>query len=322
MKFDVTTVGDCQVDNFVRLEKYQIKSAAAHEKKLILDFAQKIPALEFKVFTGGNALNTAVSFSRLGLCTAICAVTGKDRWAEEIIDRLKQENINYENLRQDPKTQTDKSVVLVTGGERTILSFHSKKKYLFPPDIQTSWVYLTSLGPGFEQIYRQAGKFISSRKSRLAFNPGTRQLMHSVGAVRAMLKHTELLFVNLDEAKLIIATKSNDPKSLLKSLHNLGANIVVVTAGIKGAYAFGEDGFFQIKSFPAKRADATGAGDAFASGFAAAHINGENVSESLRWGSINAASEISQVGVQQGLLHKNAFLGVLRKYTKFQAKIF
>jgi len=50
--------------------------------------------------------------------------------------------------------------------------------------------------------------------------------------------------------------------------------------------------------------DDTGAGDAFAVGFVAAHLAGKEVVEAARWGSLNAAQVVQFIGAKRGLLER------------------
>jgi len=317
-KYQVTTFGDCSLDHFVVPTKYSIKKAKGGSL-LQFDFASKIPLSDFRLFPGGNALNTAVTFSRLGLATAIAAELGDDLESVVLKNRIDDLGIGTDYLRTSTH-ETDKSIILITRSERTILSFHCKKNYSFPKNLSTEWLYLTSLGDGFEKVYNQVLNFKKRSDLLIAYNSGSRQLQFALPAVRRMVRASEVVFMNLEEAVKIVGKKL-PPKSLLKALHSLGAHNVVITAGPKGAYGFDGHKTYFIKAFPAKRVDATGAGDAFASAATAALIYGQDLPEAMRWGSVNAAGEISQIGVQVGLLSKTALMKKLGAAKSFQAKI-
>ena len=91
---------------------------------------------------------------------------------------------------------------------------------------------------------------------------------------------------------------------LLKSLHSLGAKIVVITNGIKGSFAYDGERYYESGIYPGRTIETTGAGDSFASAFITAIIEGENILSALRWGAVNASSVVEQVGAQKGLLSK------------------
>lgn len=321
-KFDIITIGDCKADHFIKLDDYGILPSARGQKKLVLNYGQKIPVASFRFFAGGNPLNAAVSLARLGLRVGILTVLGADDDADRILKKIKEERIDTSLVVHDRLAETDRDAVLVTGGERTILGYHFEKKYHIPQKLDTRWIYLTSLGREFANVYDSVEKMVRGRLLSLAYNPGSRQLLGAIGHVRKMLNFADLTFVNLQEAQRICQSISPEPKQLLKKMRNLGAKTPVVTDGLRGAYAFSGSHFYKIGSFPAKRVDTTGAGDAFASAFTAAIIYGHDADEALRWGSMNAAGEIRQVGVQTGILEKSAMERILTHHKKFKAKEF
>jgi len=321
-RFDIVTVGDCKADHFVKLDDYKILKVRGGAPKLVLPFGKKIPVTGFHFFCGGNSLNSAVTFARLGLRPAVLTTLGGDTEGSHILEKMRAEKISVELVSIEKNSETDKSLILVAGGERTIFGYHCEKRYKFPSDLSTDWVYLTSLGSEFLSVYKAVGRGIRRKRFRLAYNPGTRQLLDSLAEVRRMIKHADLLFVNLQEAQTITASRTADAKKLLAGLRGLGAEVAVITDGSRGAYASDGARFLKIPAFPAKRVDATGAGDAFASAFTAAIIRGQSIAEALRWGSVNAAGEISQIGVHNGLCYKAQLLQALRKSPRFVAKSF
>ena len=320
-QFDIVTIGDCLIDHYIEPEDFRIVKTGAG-KKLVLNFARKIPAKRFIMFPGGNALNAAVGMRRLGLKTGIMTDLGEQEEAELIFKRIWTEGVDTALVQRRKGTETDKSVVLVTNGERTAITYHCKKKYKFNSDFQSKWIYLTSLGKGFEKMYSGVEKYKKRNRAKVAFNPGSRQLKNSIGAVRKMIRKTDMLFVNVGEAQKITGKKTNDIEVLMRHLHGMGARVVAITNGQKGAYCYDGKYTYRIACFPAKRVDATGAGDAFASSFTTAVIVGENISEAMRWGSINAAHEISEIGVQNGLLSKGKMQKALSKHMSFKARKF
>ncbi len=99
-------------------------------------------------------------------------------------------------------------------------------------------------------------------------------------------------------------TESRDVKALMRSIHDRGPKIILVTDGPKGAYMF--DGahayFMPIYPDPSPPFERTGAGDAFTSTFVAAIIKGSDIAGALQWAPINSMSVVQHVGAQKGLL--------------------
>ncbi len=77
---------------------------------------------------------------------------------------------------------------------------------------------------------------------------------------------------------------------------------IVVTAGAAGAYAGSSDGIFYCPALPADIHGTAGAGDAFATTFAALITLGHPVERALRSATVNAASVVGFADTQSGLL--------------------
>lgn len=309
-KFDIISIGDCSVDHFVVPSVYSV-GKSGRKKTLNLEYSAKIPAQEFKLFAGGNALNTAVSFGRLGLKTAIVTTIGDDAEAQMISDVVNSQKISSKFVRKDKNATTDKSVILVTGGERTVISYHCSKKYVMPDSFSTRWIYLTSLGDRYKPVYDRVRILRQKERFKVAYNPGSRQLMYAMADVRKILRSVDVLFLNLNEARMVAKTKTSDVKKILKLLYQMGPAQVVVTDGKKGAYGHDESGTYHVAIYQIERMDATGAGDAFASSTTAALLLGKSLTEAMRWGAVNSAFEVSKIGVQNGLLSKKVLMRIM-----------
>jgi sugar/nucleoside kinase (ribokinase family) len=94
-------------------------------------------------------------------------------------------------------------------------------------------------------------------------------------------------------------------KELLIKVKKLGPKIVVITDGKKGSYAMDEQGNFHHEGMhDSEVVERTGAGDGYTAGFIAARLHSLPVTEAMDWGSWNAASVVSKIGAEAGLLTK------------------
>jgi 2-dehydro-3-deoxygluconokinase len=96
-------------------------------------------------------------------------------------------------------------------------------------------------------------------------------------------------------------------------MHDIGPNVVVITDGPKGAYAYdGFEGFF-MRPFPDIKPpyDRTGAGDAFSATFTSAIALGKSLFDAFLWAPINSMSVVQYVGAQKGLLTQAEILKYL-----------
>ena len=312
--FDLLTIGDCTVDTYAMIdEKNPDVHLSADKKLLCLDYADKISIFEAGEAVGGNAANVAVGARRLGLKSALCTELGKDLNAEFILKQLKREKIDTSLVRLDKRNKTRYSLVINYRGERTILSYHSKRNYSLPSLPKAEWMYYTSLGEGFESLQNKLISYLRKHpETKLAVNPGSYQIKNGLAAFKKILSVTDLLFVNLEEAQRLSGKKLPVP-NLFAKLHTLGAEMIVITDGAKGSYA--SDGIMSyfLPPFPAKNISKTGAGDAYASGFLSAIFHHKYLSEAMQWGSANAAGVIGHIGAQVGLLTSTQLTVNLKK---------
>jgi ribokinase len=315
--FDIISIGDPTIDTFLIVKDVEIKEIDG-VKKAIINWGDKLPVEKFYRTVAGNAANNAVGSARLGLRTAYYCVVAHDTGGREIVHKMEKEKVSTRYIVQNDKHPTNASTVLSHDGERTIFVYHEHRKYKLPPLVHSGWIYLTSMGVGFETIYKDLSKYLDRYKARLGFNPGTFQLRAGPKKNEMMLKRTDLLSLNVEEAQSWVGECRQDPEELCKKLTKLGPKAVALTDGRRGAYSYSGEGFYYIAEYPGPRIEATGAGDAFTTAYIAGLAHGLPHKEALRWGPMNAGSVVQQVGPQAGLLTKTQMHEQLNKMKSFK----
>lgn len=323
-RYDIISIGDATLDHFMTLE--DVKLDCSHNKKhdvcmLCINYADKIAVNTLHKVIGGNAANNAVGSSRLGFKSAIYTVLGDDDTGYAIHEMLKREKVSDEYVRHAKGQETNFSVVLNHESERTILVYHVDRDYKLPKLKPADWLYFTSIGKGHDVIHEPVRKYVKKNKIKMGFNPGTFQLKEGGDVLKYLIEVTEVLFVNVEEAKRIVGNHK-DIKKLLRALHKMGAKIPVITDGPKGAFCFDGEKFWTIGTTPTEVIERTGAGDAFGTAVVAALMKGKNIQTALRWGTMNSASVIQFIGPQEGLLTEQKMKTWLRKFPDIKAKEF
>lgn len=305
-KYNIISIGDATLDSFVKMDSASLLcNLNKNNCWLCFTYADKIPIEELHFSAGGNACNNAVGSSRLGLKAAFYSVIGGDDSGRRIIEHVKKEGVSPEYLVIEKKKPTNYSVVLNYKTERTILVYHHKRSYKLPVFAPSQWIYLTSMGEGFKSIHNELLRALKKNGTKLAFNPGTHQLLAGRKILDPVLRACDLLILNREEGLMLLGLPADtDIKELMLAIHKVGPDIVVVTDGAKGAYAFDGHRNYYMKTMPAKVEERTGAGDSFSTGFIAALNHGCPLHEALQWGTANAASVIEHIGPQAGLLTK------------------
>jgi len=98
-------------------------------------------------------------------------------------------------------------------------------------------------------------------------------------------------------AEIQAATGLSDVASAVKAVHDYGAEIVIVTLGMKGAMLSVDGANYDVPAFPPERlVDPTGAGDAFMGGMLAEYVKGEDLLWCACAGSAAASLVVEAVG--------------------------
>lgn len=255
---------------------------------------------------GGGGTNAAVCFARTGNETIFMGNLAHDDAGEAVLACLDRENIDSSYVGY-LRGATGTSVVLLDAktGERTVLTHRGVSKTFrnFQPDdldlISPDWLYVTSLCGDMETLL---GFFEKAHAidARVMFNPGELELAESKKLI-GLLEDVDVLLVNKQEASRIV------PGVLLTELlGHLAAycETVLITDGNMGAIATDHHETYRLGVYEqVKVRDATGAGDAFGSGFLTKWANGAEFSEALQFASANAASVVQKYGAKSGILY-------------------
>lgn len=312
--FDFFCIGKSTVDQFLAINEFSTKCHLdARTGYLTFKHGEKIEVDKFEFSLGGNATNVAIGLSRLGLSAALCSETGEDEFAEKIRNWLDQEKIDRSHMIQT-KSASSFSVILNFKKERTIFTRRIKRENeLKFDDVSTKYLFLTSLDEGWRETYQNVLNFKIHHGFKLAFNPGTLQLTRGKDLVLKILEHTDILFLNKEEAEELVfghekRRHHNDReyiRSLLYKLQKQGAKIVVVTNGRYGSNVIDEEGnFYHEGLVPAEVIERTGAGDSYTAGFLAAIALGLSIKDAMKWGAVNSASVVEKIGAIEGLLSR------------------
>jgi sugar/nucleoside kinase (ribokinase family) len=322
MSLDVLAIGDVVTDAFIKLLDDRASTFEnEHGKFLAMPFGMKVPFDYAQVIEGvGNAANAAVSFSRLGLNSGLISNVGDDQFGRDIISALKKQEVDTRFVHINPKKISNYHYVLWYKEERTILIKHEEYDYHWPRFRSTDipkWIYFSSISKNaLDNYHDHVSDWLQENSEvKFAFQPGTFQIEAGVERLKALYERTTVLILNREEAVQVSGGNYDDVHELLNKLHELGPKTVVITDGPAGAYASDGNQRFKMPPYPdpAPPFERTGAGDAFASTFVAALIQGNNLEGALQWAPINSMNVVQHTGAQEGLLNERELGEFLKK---------
>ena len=313
---DFIAVGDCTVDEFIKLEDAQVHCDVDHERCTIsMNWGDKIPYAESILVPGvGNAANAAVAAARLGVSTGFISNVGDDRYGEEILDVFKQERVDTRYVRTNENTRTNHDYVLWYDAERTILVKHEDYPYAVPADLAApQWLYLSSAGRSVPFHLELAAWVAAHPEAKLAFQPSTFEMSLGTETLAPLYRASALVACNKQEAERILGKGDTAIEELLAAMHALGPSLVLITDGPNGAYASDGTERFKVPMYPDPKppVDRTGAGDATTSTIVVALALGLPLNEALAWGPVNSMSVLQDVGAQRGLLSREKLEALL-----------
>jgi sugar/nucleoside kinase (ribokinase family) len=247
-------------------------------------------------------------------------VVGSDQWGEKMIDNLKNEGVNTDCATIVEGEVSSFSVILSTGsGERVILYTPGTNVHLHDVTFhkeaasRMDWVYLNHIQEDSYMIQDDIIEILAKEgKPHFTWNPGSCQLDVGIDEEnnRTLLSHTDLIILNETEAQKF--TKTNSIEEAMKKMLEIGAKNACVTQGKEGATASDGTNIYHCPILEDTNVvDTTGAGDAFGTGVTWALLSGKDLQTGLLAGTINAASVLSAIGAQAGLLTDTEMLNRL-----------
>jgi sugar/nucleoside kinase (ribokinase family) len=317
---EVVTVGSATQDVFVTTRDINVMRLQSYDDEdafFAIPYGAKIDVEEMFITTGGGGTNTGVTFKRFGLTTSVLAKVGDDRSGRLIRERLKEEGIDDSLVVVDPDHRTGYSAIIMGfTEERTVLVYRGATLYLHDDDIDTDrlrqagMIFVGSLSGETARLYPMIAALCANRGIFLAANPGGTQFRAGLDAFRDVMQHLDVVFLNKEEAYTFTGIEpkrgGHDEREMLRIMHEAGAKRVVITEGAKGCQALDDEAYYSVPACKANVVSTLGAGDAFASGCAAALFKGEPLERALRYGAVNAAGVVQNIGAKRGILRWDA----------------
>ena len=334
-------IGGATIDTIIEYEEMETLVHQRHGAELsylMLEEGRKIEVTNQKVFTGGGATNTALSFKRQGYDIQLFCKIGLDSAGQFVLDEMKKFNISTDRVVFSKNTGTASSFIIPSlKGDRVVFAYRGANATLLtqelPLDIiaQANFMYITSLSRESSERLPDIVKAANRHKVPIAINPGVSQLSCGSGLLAKALVGIDILILNLKEAETLMHSLKSNQDTLVKPMAqelldinvkfedsqfnlreffttvlNIGPRIVVVTNGDEGVYvATAEKIYYHSPPVMEQVVNTLGAGDAFGSTFVGAIYNGKTIPEAIRCGIINSSSVIGYSDAKTGLLDQS-----------------
>lgn len=264
---------------------------------------------------GGAESNVAIGAARLGVPTAWMGRVGDDELGMLIEQRLRGERVDSRAVT-DPDLPTALMVKSRRRAGRSRVHYYrhgSAGSALCPDDVDTELIrgarvlHISGITPALSETARAATYHAIDMAREQGVPVSTdfnyRKALWTVQYAGAefqeLARRSDLVFASDDEAVMAVGEGTVGQRAA--RIAELGASQVVIKLGADGAFGYTARESHSVAAVPTDTVDHVGAGDAFAAGFLAALIDGENLVGRLRLGVRLGAYAVSVDGDWEGL---------------------
>ncbi len=345
--FDVITIGSATMDVFVESDEANIVSVRRKDKKtefMSYPYGSKLEITDFDSQVGGGGINTAVNFSNLGFKTSAIFKVGNDIYSRGIYKSFENKKVDLSNAIQSNEVSTGFSIILTSfEGDRTVLAHRGanalikKNEINFEAIKNSKLLYVAPLNGESNKVLDDIVNFARENGTFVCFNAGTTSIKKGFNYLKKIIETAQIVVMNKEEASMATGIQIRpdtreekfsdqlihpDLKTTFKKLKVCDYQVIVITDGGNGAYAYDGKNYYHCPIFEGPVVSTLGAGDAFASTFCAAlQRTQRNLGKSLMYASVNSAGVVSKFGATQGLLTFEEIEERLTKNPKYHYEI-
>jgi ribokinase len=275
--------------------------------------------LEGEVFeegAGGKGANQAVGVARLGARVAFVSRVGVDARGDALIAGLREAGVDERHVVRDREKPTGVALIAVNHqGDKQIVTAPGANRQLSESDIEATKeciAFARVLVVNLEVPLRAVEAAL-----RLAKASGARTLLDPAPAVplsEELLRLVDVIRPNAAEAEVLTNVKVHDVRSAAQCARVLiarGVGSAILQAGDSGDLVVTREEQHLLEHLAVDSVDATGAGDAFMAGLAAALAEGRSLLDAANLGSAAAAFSTTRLGARAGLPRREDLVSLL-----------
>jgi len=266
---------------------------------------------DYHRYLGGSPTNVAMNMARLGLNVQMVATVGKDGFGDYILNKLNETGITTSSVSEIETHPT--SVIFVNRTIHTpdFIAIRGADAYIEDTQIPNEILEQT-------KIFHTSCFALSRQPARDTIMSKAKKAKEAGCQLSIDINYSEQIWPNTSEVAQIIADYcaleplvkvSQDDmdrlfgaglshEQIFSNLHGFGAKLVCLTLGKNGA-KLSESGksVLELSALKVEKImDATGAGDAFWSGFLFSWLNGKTNQKSMETALEMAAVKLQNVG--------------------------
>ena len=266
---------------------------------------------------GGDTSNFAISAARQGASAGYCSALGDDAHGRMRPNSLARSGMDHTNVRTDRDGYT--AIYFVThdasGHQFTFMRSGSAASRMKPADLpreaiasakvlHISGISLAISATACDTCYEAIG-IARAAGVQVSFDTNLRLKLWPIDRARAVMtdvmRSCDICLPSIDDVNAI--TGISEPDALVDHCLSLGAKIVALKLGERGAIVADGSQRHRIASHPCKPVDATGAGDTFGGAFVTRLVAGDDLLAAGRYAVVAAALSTEGYGAVDPIPH-------------------
>lgn len=290
MKNKIVVIGSSNVDLIMRMDRLPEKG-------------ETVTDAEFFQVYGGKGANQAVGAVRAGGNVAFVNCVGDDAYTPQMLENFRNDGLDIRFVFQETGIASGHALVMIGGEGNNYLSVAPGANYKLTPELIDRAIPVIDEAAMIIMQYEIPAETIKY-VFEIAELKGIPVLWNFAPARSFDLSYvaqTTILVVNETEAAFLSGRKVETDEEVefaALKLREMGAKLVIITLGKRGAFALSEKEKVVVHAFKVEAVDTTSAGDVFCGSFAVATIEGKSLTESLRFASAASAICVTRIGAQ------------------------
>jgi len=297
MKNKIVVIGSSNVDLIMKMDRLPEKG-------------ETITDADFLQVYGGKGANQAVGAVRAGGNVAFVNCVGDDAYTPKMLENFRNDGLDTRFVFKETGIASGHALVMIGGEGNNYLSVAPGANYKLTPALIDQAIPVINEAAMIIMQYEIPVETIKYT-FEIAEAKGIPVLWNFAPARPFDLSYvakTAILVVNETEAAFLceqqVVTDEEIELAALK-LQELGASLVIITLGNRGAFALSAFEKVFVPAFKVKALDTTSAGDVFCGSFAVATVERKTLKESLIFASAASALCVTKIGAQPSAPWRN-----------------
>lgn len=271
------------------------------------DYDDDFQCNTYNKFFGGAPSNIAMNVKRLGINSIVVSAVGKDGLGKFLTNHLQKAGIECKCIQE---VDYSTSMVLVTKSRQTPkpifyreADYHLEYTEALEKALKNSKIVHFSCWPISRVPSRNTVERVieEARKNDIlvCFDPNYHPMIWQKGEegldyIKSIIGKVDIIKPSEDDAERLFGKDTHENQ--VEKFLSLGAKLVIMTLGKDGAIVSNGVETVKFNTLATDVVDATGAGDAFWSGFYTSIVKGYTIEESLNLGFAVSAYKLKYTG--------------------------